>query len=44
MWSTMQVSRGQSVQSPAGSEGLLILLKEKKNEELVRDFVWRDAI
>ena len=43
MWSTMQVSRGQSVQSPAGSEGLLILLKEKKNEEL-RDFVWRDAI
>ena len=30
MWSMMQVSRGQSVQSPAGSEGLSILLKEKK--------------
>ena len=40
MWSMMQqVSRGQSIQNPAGS-GLLILLKEK-NEELLSDLVQR---
>ena len=41
MWSMMeQVSRGRSIQNPAGSEGLLILLKEN-NEELLRDLVQR---
>ena len=28
-WSLMQVSRGQGTRSPAGMEGLLILLKAK---------------